>query len=144
MANRQKGEVSIDVDGTTYTLALTVDAMVALEEMFSTPAKSVTFQDVITESDKGSIKHLRGLLWSLLQLHHPELGIKDISPLVQRAGGLGVFAAKFMELAKSAFADPADLEALGVKAGTNPPQAQAGKKIRGIGERSTSARAAQA
>ena len=44
MANRQNGEVSIDVDGTQYTLAMTIDSMVALEEMFSTPTQMVTFQ----------------------------------------------------------------------------------------------------
>lgn len=137
MANRHKGEVSIEVDGTVYTLALTIDAMVALEDLFSTP-KVMTFQEVIAEADRGSMKHLRALIWASLQLHHPALEVKDISPLVHAAGGLSVFSVKFMELAKASFADPKDLEALGIKAGANPRRAQGDIRTRGIGAVSTS------
>jgi len=143
MANRHKGEVSIEVDGRDYTMALTIDAMVALEDMFSTPQKSVTFQEVLLMGDRGSVKALRALIWASLQLHHPEIQIKDISGLVQAGGGLDVFAEKFVTLAKATFADPKDLEALGVKATANPPQAQAATPTRGTGGRSTSARAAK-
>jgi hypothetical protein len=138
MANRQKGEISIDVGGTSYTMALTVDAMCQLEDLFSTPQKAMTFQQVIELADGGSIKHLRGLLWAALQLHHPELEIKDISPLVQSAGGIKVFVATFMRLAKESFADPQDVEALGIKPDANPPQAPGGKRTRTTGAGSTS------
>lgn len=137
-AKRQNGEVSVEIDGKTYVLAMTIDSMVALEELFSTPAKSMTFQDVIDRSDKGSITHLRGLLWSVLQTHHPDVGIKDVSVLVQNAGGLGAITVKLMELAKATQADPKDLEALGVKPDANPPQAQDDGKTSGTGEGSTS------
>lgn len=139
MANRQNGEVSIEIDGKTYTLALTIDAMVALEDAFSTPTKPMTFQEVIDRSDAGSIKHLRGLLWAVLQAHHPAITIKDVSPLVQKAGGLGAITLKLMELAKSTQVDPKDLEALGIKSGANPPQAQDDDKTSGTGGNSTSA-----
>lgn len=145
MANKENGEVSIEVGGKNYTLAMTLDSMVALEEMFSTPEKPMTFQDVIDLSDKGSIKHLRGLLWSVLQAHHPEINVvKDVSAFVQKAGGLGPITVKLMQLAQETMADPKDLEALGVKAGANPPQAPATAKTSGTGGNSTSAPAPSA
>jgi hypothetical protein len=143
MANRQKGEVSIEIDGETYTLALTLDAMCQLEDIFSTPQKVMTFQEVIDLADKGSTKHLRALIWAALQLHHPDLALADVSPLVQKAGGIAVFSLTFLRLAKETFADPVDLEALGVKAGANPPQASGAKRSRGTGARSISAPGAQ-
>ncbi len=138
MANRQNGEVSIEIDGKSYTMALTLDAMVAVEDLFSTAQKSVTFQEVTEGADRGSAKHLRGLLWASLVTHHPDLDVKDVSALVQKAGGLAVFTMKLMELAKSTIADPKDLEALGVAPSANPPRAQAATKTRGTGERSIS------
>ena len=138
MGNRHKGEVSIEIDGEVYTMALTVDAMVALEDQFSTTQKFVTFQEVLAQADRGSVKAIRALLWAALQLHHPGIEMKDISPLVHAAGGLNVMTEKFTKLARESFADPNDLEALGVKAGANPPQAQADKTNRGTGARSSS------
>lgn len=143
MANRHKGEVSLDVDGTVYTMALTLDAMVALEDMFSTPDKAVTFDEVITRMEGGSARHLRGVLWAVLQLHHRELSVADVSPLVQAAGGINVLTAKFMELVKATQPDKQDLAALGVAAG-NPPAAQGDGKSRGTTARSTSTRAVSA
>lgn len=144
MANRQNGEVSITIDGTVYTMAMTIDAMVALEEMFSTPQKTVTFQDVSDMCERGSMTHLRGMLWAVLQGHHPEVQIKDVSRLVQAAGGLGVFTVKLMQMAKATQPDQQDLAALGIKADANPRQAQAAKATRGSGGRSTSAPAGKA
>jgi len=134
MANRQNGEVSITIDDTVYTMAMTLDAMVALEEMFN-----LTFQEVSDQCERGSMKHLRAMLWAVLQGHHPDLQIKDVSRLVQAAGGLGVFTLKLMELAKATQPDQKDLKALGIKPDANPPQAQAARPTRGIGARSTSA-----
>jgi hypothetical protein len=133
MANPHKGEVSLDIDGTTYTLALTIDSMVALEEAFSTPTKEVTFQEVMAAADRGSIKHLRAFLWAALMDHHPTMTIKDISPLVQKAGGIAVITMKLMELAKESAADTQDLAVLGV----NQNQKKAQGKKRGDGEPST-------
>ena len=33
MANRQNGEVSVEINGKQYTLAMTINAMVALEDL---------------------------------------------------------------------------------------------------------------
>jgi hypothetical protein len=128
MANAEKGEVSLVIGDDTYTLALTIDSMVALEEAFSTPTKAVTFQDVMAAADRGSITHLRAFLWAALIEHHPSMTIKDISPLVQKAGGVAAITMKLMELAKRSAADADDLAVLGVD-----PKKAGGKKGKGGG-----------
>lgn len=144
MANRNNGEVSITIDGKVYTMVMTINAMVALEDLFSTPQKSMTFQEVSELAEQGSMKHLRALLWAVLQDHHPEIEIGQVSDLVKKAGGLGVFTVKLLEMLKATQADPKDLEALGIKPDANPLQAQVARVTRGSGGRSTSAHAAKA
>lgn len=141
MANRERGEVSIEIAGKTYTLAMTLNAMVALEDMFSTAEKAVTFDEIAGLADRGSVKHLRACFWAVLQEHHSDIQLTDVSGLVADAGGIGAFSVKLQELAKVSAPDARDLNRLGVKPG-NPPQAQAAKG--GTGGRSSSRPVAQA
>lgn len=127
MANAQKGEVSLVIGDKTYTLALTLDAMVLLEEMFSTPEKMVVFSDVAALAERGSSKHIRALMWALFQAHHPEVAIKDVSRLVQQAGGIVGLSQTLESVLKTTSPDKRDVEALGVQ---NPPNAQA---VAGVG-----------
>lgn len=138
MANRQNGEVSVEIDGKQYTLAMTINAMVALEDMFSTPTQSVTFQQVSEKADAGSIRHLRAILWAVLQRYHSDVTIEQVSDLVQEAGGIAVFTVKLLEMAKATMPAPEDLAALGIKSTANPQPAQVAKPTRGTGARSTS------
>jgi hypothetical protein len=138
MANREKGHISIDIGGRSYRMALTLDAMVLLEELFSTPDHPVTFQQVVDRSDAGSMKHTRALIWATLQINDPPPELTEISALVEEAGGFGTFTVALLQLAKAAAPDPKDLEALGMRA-PNPPAAQAGRRSRaGTGAGSTS------
>lgn len=136
MANRERGEVSLQIGERTYTLALTIDAMVSLEEMFSTPEKAMTFTEIMALADKGSMKHLRGLIWAVLQAHHPEIEVSQVSALVAESGGIPGMYAKLQQLSGAAAPDARDLNELGVKP-PNPPRAQVGRKA-GTGGRLTS------
>lgn len=133
----KQDQVTIDIGGTPYRMAMTLDAMVALEEMFSKPGSPMTFQQVVERSDAGSMTHTRGLIWATLQANEPPPDIKQVGTLVERAGGLAVFTLALMKLAKSLEPDKKDLEALGIKG--NPPEARAGRKTAaGTGGRSSS------
>lgn len=144
MANREKGQVSIDIGGKPYLMAITLDAMVAVEEMFSKPgAPPVTFQQVVDRSDAGSMTHTRALIWASLLVNNPAPTIKEVGGLVEAAGGLGPFTVALVKVAKAIAPDAKDLEALGIKA--NPPAAQAGRKrASGTGAGSTSTPVASA
>lgn len=141
-ANRERGEVALEVSGRTYVMALTVDAMCALEAMFSTPAKFMTFQEITDLAERGSMTHIRGVVWAVMLEHQPEFKLSDVSKLVRSAGGLTPLTVKLAELVAAAQPDQRDLDALGVKQpNANPPQAQAAR--RGTGAGSTSKPAAQ-
>lgn len=142
MANRQKGELDIPIGGSTYTLVLDLEAMIAVEDVFSTPDREVTFQQVMVRVNAGSMKHIRGFLWAAFQRFHPDLSLKDVSGLVQEAGGVVAFSDQIARLASGTTADPEDLAELGATS-ANPPAAQTGKR-NGTGGRSTSRLAATA
>lgn len=142
MANRERGELSMDIGGETYTMSLTIDTMVRLEDVFSTPEKPVYFKEIAEAAEKGSMKHTRAFVWAVLVENHPDLKLTDIGKLIAQGGGLHAFTNKLAQLAGISQPDARDLQSMGVSA--NPPQAQAGDAPRGTGARSTSKRAARA
>jgi hypothetical protein len=98
--------VTVNIDGIPHTLALTLDAMVAIEDLFEAPDKAVTFGQVVDAVEAGSVKHLRAMIWALLQRHHPTVTLGDVSSLVERAGGVSVFTEKLSELSSRMAAKP--------------------------------------
>src|SRR5688572_1257601 len=140
MANKENGELSMDIGGETYTMSLTIDAMVALEELFSAPDKPMFFHQIADLAERGSMKHIRAMIWAVFREHHPDLQISDIGKLVAKGGGLLRFNEQLSALAAASKPDPKDLAAMGAR---NPPSAQGGRKgARGTGVNSTSTHAA--
>jgi len=144
MANRAKGEVSLEIDGQAYTLIMTTDAMAQLEALFSTPAREVTFQQILDRVNAGSVRHIRGFVWAALQRHHPALTVTAAGELIDAAGGLEGFGAQLLALAGTTTPAPEDLQALGVAPEARPHPAQGTKRQRGTGGRSTATPAASA
>jgi len=123
MANREKGEVSFQINGTSYTLCLDIDAMCRIEEQFSTPERDVTFQDVLERVNAGSMRHIRAVLHSMFFKHHPTFTEADLSEAIASWGGLQPFVSKALEaVGLGAVPDPKDLKKAGVNG--NPPRAQ--------------------
>lgn len=112
MANREKGEIRLDAGGKTYRLVLNTNAMAAAETAISTPERDVRWDEVWENSRQGSVRHLRALLFGLLQKWHPDLTTSDVGDLVDEIGGLGGLANVLTALAKAASPDPEDVKAL--------------------------------
>lgn len=108
MANRQRGEVALEMDGKTYTLVFDMNALCCLEDLFSTPEREVVFQDVLKMASKGSARHIRGIVWASLQRHHPEVSLSQSTDLIEAAGGFEGFGEKLQQLADSTQPDPED------------------------------------
>lgn len=136
MANRELGEVSVDIAGTSYTLCLDLNAMCEIEDMFSTPQRQVTFQEVLERVQHNSMRHIRGVLWATFRKHHPNLTLMDVAELAQRSGGILAFAAHLATLAQNAVPMTSDVEALGIASNGNPHKAQT-RSAAGTGRRST-------
>jgi hypothetical protein len=127
MANREKGEVSLDIGGASYTLCLDINAMCRLEDMFSTPAREVTFQDILMRVQRNSITHIRAVLWAAFLKHHPEFTLDEVADVVRLSGGLDPFVQKIEALGIGATPDQKDIKTSGVN-GTNPHKAQRARR----------------
>lgn len=141
MANRDKGEIDIQVDGTTYRLIMDINALIELEDLYSTPEKEVRFAELIPHLMRGSLRHIRAAVWASLRAHHPEMTVEDAGRLIQAAGGLAGFAQHLKQLMNTTGPDARDATELSGGA-RRPRKAQAGK--RGTGENSSSPLAASA
>jgi hypothetical protein len=126
MANAQKGEVSLVLDGDTYTLTVNIDAICQMEEVLSTDTKIVTFQDVVQGMIRGSNRYTRAFFWGAFQTHHPDVTMKVLNLLIEKAGGMDPFIALAKGLVMSTEPDKADLKTLGVSEdGLGPTTASA-------------------
>lgn len=142
MANRERGEIRMTVDGTDYQLVLNMDVMVILEDYFSTPEKEVVWEEIWGRVLRGSVKTVRALIWAMLQPHHPTLAIDAVSTLIDRAGGFPGLTHILKQAAGTSMPDPADVKELDVP--KRPRAAQGTRARRGTGGVSTSTRAASA
>lgn len=122
MANRERGEVSLEVEGQPYVLVLDTNAMCELEDLLSTPERPVSFVEVIQKVVNGnSMRHLRALVWAALRRHHPTMTVKEAGDLISRAGGVQAFGEQLNALVNSTQPDPGDVES------ARPRKAQARK-----------------
>ncbi len=132
MANKHRGEVALEIEGKVYTLHAGINAVADVEGVFSTIDRRVTYQEIAENAMKGSVTHIRALIWAMLRKHHRDLSITDVGDLIDQVGMMEI-EKKFSEVLRSTVPDPADLKALGVD--PNPPGAQA--KRAGTSKRST-------
>lgn len=121
MANSQRGEVSLDVGGKTYTLRPSFNAICAAED--KTGKRSSTLQ---LEAELGDMRATRALIWAFLQpCHGNEFDtLEKAGEFVDMAGGL-VAVQKRLEALAALNQPPEDMKA--PTGGTeDPPPAQAG------------------
>jgi len=131
MANRERGEVAMEIQGQVYTLVLSTNAMCEIEELLSTPSKPVTFPEVLERVNQNSVRHIRALIWGALRAHHPTLSLVDVGNLIQEAGGLLAFSVQLQALADSTKPDLEDA-AEGKSGAERPRKARARKAGTGV------------
>lgn len=136
MANKEQGHVQLQAGEQTYTLVLDMDAMVALEEHFSTPSHDATWDEISVKVQKGSVRIVRALIWAMLQRHHPGTSLVDAGHIIDAAGGIMKLEKVMRAVSRAMSPDQADVEELGQAKG-NPPQADAKPKKVGVGDCST-------
>jgi len=132
MANPQRGERTITVDGKDYIVKLTTGAMAKLEGLFSTPDKPMYFPQIIDCVMKGSVTHLQAYVWASLIDKQPDMTVDDASRLIDAAGGMVSFDKLLNQITDANTPDPEDLRPQTAQATTTA--------IRGTGARSTSKR----
>jgi hypothetical protein len=108
MANRQLGEVPLDLDGRTYTLVMDINAIAVFEGVFSTPDRDAAFPDLLQKAANGSVRHLRAFFWAALRRHHGAMTIDEVGDLIQRSGGLAGLAEQLKRLSGTMTPDVED------------------------------------
>lgn len=131
MANQHKGEISVELEGQNYTLALTLNAMVEVEALFS-----LSFDEVMTKAATGSATHLRAIIWAMLRRHHSSITIDQAGELVT-GSNLGRLTRMIGQAVKASGPDPADVP-------KNPDPTSAPPRKAGTGASSNSPRVALA
>lgn len=116
----------LEIAGQAYTFEMSIDAMETLEDLFSTPEREVTFYDILRKTMEGRPKYFKRFIWAALQKHHPDIGLSQVGPLIDAAGGMYALDAMLGALAEQASPAPEDVKALGTP--TNPPKAQARRR----------------
>lgn len=94
--------VTLEIGGTTYTLVLNTDAMIAVEEHFSTLEHEVTWDEAYARVLKGSVRAVQALIWAMLRTHHSTITFKDTARLIDEAGGFAGLAAVIEKTASRA------------------------------------------
>lgn len=144
MSNREKGEVTVEIDGTSYTFCLDMPAMIACEDHFSKEmGRDVYWGEIFDKVLKSSMRHVRVYIWASFLKYHPQMTLDQATDLVQAFGGIVKFSTHIGALGNATTPDVADLKAMGIDAKANPRKAQARRKG-GTGLASTSRPAASA
>jgi hypothetical protein len=113
--NRATGEVSIELDGRAYTLVMDIKAITSFEALFSTPDHPQTFEALLSVCQKGSVRHICGLIWSAMRRHHKGVTFDEVTDLIDAAGGLKGIGDKFAALTQSMQPDKEDRKKKGEK-----------------------------
>lgn len=78
-ANAQRGQVEVEMQGETYVMEWTLNAVIGAEEMFDgVDLSKINFEDV-------KASQYRRLVWLALQAHHPELDEATVGSMVNMA-----------------------------------------------------------
>lgn len=139
MINTKTGELTVELDGKDYTLALTLNAMAWLEDKHG----GIPFDEVTAKAQAGSMTGLREFFWVLFQKHHPDITLEEAGSLVT-LGRLNEIIHKVMsDVIKAGQPDPKDVqEVVGKGKKENPTKARV--NAAGTGASSTSPHEASA
>lgn len=124
-ANPQQGETPIVIAGTTYVVAMTFNAMIQLQQLFTVDGKLPLIEAVYMRGQAGDLEAYRAIFWASLQRHHPELSLEDVGRLIDVAGGPAQLDALLEAALAQSRPDPQDEAALG-----RPPKTAAAPRRR--------------
>lgn len=81
MANKNKGEVSFEVNEKSYTMRFSANALCELEDVLNMGVNDVAEQ--MAKPKNLRIKTVRGIFWAGLRDCHPEITITQAGELIQ-------------------------------------------------------------
>ena len=124
-----KGEFSLTLSGKTYTFKLGTAALIELQEMWSTPERTESIEEILFNVQIGRLKYIRSFLWAGLQKHHPNTTMDQVDDLLDEASEEEV-KALLADLGLSMQPDPKDAKEL---IGSKRPRTAPGRRTSGTG-----------
>ena len=126
MANRERGEVRLEVDGEAVVLRLTVNAMCQIEGALKREGREMSFPEFAARLKFAFLTDMRLFVWGALLDQRPKTTVEEAGRMIDRAGGPTAFFERHVAvMLGTAEPDPADLQALtGGRA--DPPHAVPG------------------
>ena len=138
MANREKGESTVEIGGRSYTLVVGLEELCALEEIVSRNGREYTIKEIIDLVQRGSLRFAKAILWAALIRHQPKTQMADVLKMVDQMGGLEQAMVVLGKVFESMNPDAEDVQK--AEKGARPRKA----RIDGTGAASTSRPAASA
>lgn len=102
MANKTRGRFPVEIDGKTWVLQFTANAIAELEDATAKP-----IGDFLADLPKGGVRAMRTLMWAGLLHHQPGLTQAQTGDLIDAMGGFQAAMAVVTEAVQAAFPDPA-------------------------------------
>lgn len=84
MSNPHKGTVTFEADGGTFTLKLSTNALVELEQALGSGID--TIGAMMADQSMAKLKTLRLMFWAALTDHHEGMTLKDAGDLIDAIG----------------------------------------------------------
>lgn len=100
MANPQRGGVSFEASGKTWTMKIGTNAMCEIEE--ATGKAIAEVGRLLGNEQTASMKLLRAVFWGSLQDHHEGISLKECSDMMDEVG-VDVIGQKIGEAFQAAF-----------------------------------------
>jgi hypothetical protein len=113
LANADKGETAVTIDGTPYVLASTFNSLIALQQLFKDVDGTLPSVDsILQRAQRGDLSAVRGVFWSTLLRHHPQMTVEQAGELIDAAGGPRALNALVDAVHQTSAADGRDVEAV--------------------------------
>jgi hypothetical protein len=122
MANAARGEAAFEIEGKTYTLSFSINALCELEDAMGEGVTAVTRR--LSDESKLRLRDVRTVFWAGLRDHHPEIDLAGAGNLMTALGQV-----EAIEIVGKALA-------LAFPAGDGRPLAKGPPAARGTGRRS--------
>lgn len=119
MANKERGDVDLEINGRHYKLRLDLNALCELEGALSTDTKTVTFEQALRLVERRQVLAVRAMLWAALLLNHPAITLRQAGDLMQEMGGISGIEQKLQAAVAASMPTPEDREGK-----ANPPKAR--------------------
>jgi GTPase len=84
MANPLRGEVELQTPDKTYTMRMSINAIVSIEDHFDKGINQVS--DMLADPSSMRIGHLRSIIMHTLREHHPEVDETTAGEIIGQAG----------------------------------------------------------